>query len=196
MASFSDRIDELIKQTGTGQLQGQVEFDQAYAATQHEGGWISGPNAGRLITEHPGGGGSHYLSQPLLDGVTDSMQKLADHLLDDRSGALVEAMIDDVEKLADDSAAKAPIEFGDLRESAHPTVTDDGEVVYDRPPQVPRLSEEQLEAKARGAGRGDYRRTYLPEDHPLHGTLHEVHGGTHSHTKAPKPSPSVDPRST
>lgn len=41
----------------------------------------------------------------------------------------------------------APVEFGDLRESGHPTVTDEGHTTYDRPPLVPRLSEAELREK-------------------------------------------------
>lgn len=64
----------------------------------------------------------------------------------------------------------APFEFGDLRGSGHPFVVDGGHVrtgedgktditggdrVYDRPPAVHRLSEEELRAK------GDLRRLGL-----------------------------------
>lgn len=188
MGDFFEGIDEISERVGHGHVKGQVEFDQVYAFAQHESTWLSGPLAGHVIHDHPGGGGAKYLEQPLLEDTAAFMQHVADRLLDDGT---VPAMVENVEKLADTSAARAPVEFGDLRESAHPTVTDDGATVYDRPPLIPRLGEKELAAKAKGRAKGDHRRTYLPPNHPLHGTLHEVHGGTHSHTKVPKPAPTV-----
>lgn len=189
--SFFERLDELAEMVGQGKLGGKVTFDQVYAFAQEESTWLTGPLAGHVITEHPHGGGPKYLEGALLEGVENFYGHIAEKVLDEGS---VAPMVDDAEKLADDSAARAPIEFGDLRESAHPVVTDDGATVYDRPPIVPRLSRSELAQKARGRSRGDYHRTYLPEHHPLHGTLHEVHGGTHHHTKATKPVPEVDER--
>lgn len=187
---FAAKMDELADLVGEGHLVGTVAFDQVYAFAQHESTWLSGPLAGHVITEHPHGGGAKYLEQPLLEGAPEFLQHIADHVLDD--GPAV-GMIEDAEKLADDSAAKAPLEFGDLRESAHPTVTSDGVTVYDRPPIVERLSESELREKDKQRKAGDYRRTYLPMSHPQHGTLHQVHGGTHHHTKAAKPPPTVGP---
>lgn len=54
-------------------------------------------------------------------------------------------------QIAEDGATMvdvhAPVEFDNLRKSGHPTVTDDGATVYDRPPIVGRLSEEELRAE-------------------------------------------------
>lgn len=61
-------------------------------------------------------------------------------------------MTDVAEDLAREVSVKAPVEWGDLRGSGHPTVDDNGETVYDRAPAVHRLSEEELRAKHR---RGD-----------------------------------------
>ncbi len=67
-------------------------------------------------------------------------------------------MISAAEHLSGEVARLAPVEFGDLRGSGHPVVTDDGETIYDRPPLVGRLSKEELKAKdkARDALSGHY----------------------------------------
>ena len=56
-----------------------------------------------------------------------------------------------MEDLAEDGgvASHAPVEFGDLRDSGHPSVTEDGRTVYDREPRQGRLSPEELKAKYR-----------------------------------------------
>jgi hypothetical protein len=171
---FFEKIDELKDQVGEGHLVGSVEVDQVYAAAQETGVWVTGPNAGKSIRNHPGGGGSHFLGGALLEGSSGYMEEVAKTVLD---GGPAKGMEAATEKLGESASAKAPIEFGDLRESAHPTVTDDGSTVYDRPPAAPRLSDEQLDAKARGRTRGDFHRTYLPKDHPSHGTVHPEGSG-------------------
>lgn len=55
-------------------------------------------------------------------------------------------MVDNVEDLAGQVATTAPVDLGNLRDSAHPTVTDQGGLVYDRPPAQHRLSEAELRA--------------------------------------------------
>jgi hypothetical protein len=50
------------------------------------------------------------------------------------------------ERLDDDSARLTPKETTVLARSGHPTVTDEGALVYDRAPEVPRLSDEELRA--------------------------------------------------
>lgn len=64
-------------------------------------------------------------------------------------GGPADGMRHAVDHISDQVAVLAPVEFDDLRRSAHPTVTDDGAIVYDRPPEQPRLTEEQLKAKSR-----------------------------------------------
>jgi hypothetical protein len=53
-----------------------------------------------------------------------------------------------MEDLAEDGgvATKAPVLYSNLRASGHPIVTDDGVVIYDRPPRQHRLTEEELKA--------------------------------------------------
>lgn len=169
-SSFFDRIDELKERVGKGKLTGRVKFDQVYASAQETGTWTSGPNAGKVIHEHPGGGQSHFLGGALLEGKDVYLRSVASSVLDE--GGPAQGMREAAEELAKRSSGLAPIEFGDLRESAHPTVESEGAVVFDRPPHIPRLTKEQLKAKDKLRRQGNYARTYLPEDHPSHGTVH------------------------
>lgn len=152
-STFFDRMDELADQVGHGHLTGKVEVDQVYAHYQHEG----------LDLQHPRGGQAKYLEGPLLRGVENHMRTLAKHTLDVEGPRL--GMQDIVEGLSRDVFDEAPREFEDLRNSAHPTVRDDDRLLYDRPPLVPRLTEEELREKnrLRDAGHHGY-----PLDHPQH----------------------------
>lgn len=134
---FGEGIDELIQRLDGGdELTGSVEFDQVYAHIQHEA----------LDFKHPRGGQAKYLETPLFESAAEIMQKTAGSFLEDGGR---EGMSDAMELLADKAEALAPVEFHDLRDSAHPKVTAGEEVVYDRQPRVPRLTEDQLKAKNR-----------------------------------------------
>lgn len=90
---------------------------------------------------HPHGGQAKFLETALHTGAY--FQEIADTVLE---GGAVDGMINAVEKLDNDSAQLTPKEATVLARSGHPTVTDDGAVVYDRAPEVPRLSEDELRA--------------------------------------------------
>ncbi len=75
--------------------------------------------------------------------ASDYLQKVADKVL---TGGAADGMIDAVEQLDNDSARLTPKEASVLARSGHPTVTDNGSTVYDRAPEVPRLSEAELRA--------------------------------------------------
>lgn len=142
-ATFEERIDKLTEQVGETTLRGQVDVDQVYAQYQHEG----------LDLRHPRGGQAKYLEQPLFERARDYVQRLADEVL---TGHLQEAMEDNMEDLAGQVFTLAPVEFSDLRSSAHPTVRRlGGPALYDRPPMVARLTATQLRAKSRLRDLGD-----------------------------------------
>jgi len=90
---------------------------------------------------HPHGGQAKFLETALHSG--NSFAAIAATILD---GGGRQAMVDAVEKLDDDSASLTPKEATVLARSGHPTVTDQGATVYDRAPEVPRLSEAELRA--------------------------------------------------
>lgn len=143
--SFDAALARLSEAVGVGTIRGRVEVDQVYARYQHEG----------LDFKHPRGGQAKYLEQPLYANAGLYMRDLAARVLPD--GDVVQAMADVTEDLSGEVFDKAPIEFLDLRASAHPTVTQGGAVKYDRPPMQARLSEQQLRAKhkLRSLGGGD-----------------------------------------
>jgi len=140
---FFDRIDELADAVGRGSLTGKVKVDQVYAHYIHEG---VNRHTGAPLVMHEGGQ-AHFLRDPLFEGSDKRMESLAARAITPEGSELREAMIDGMEDLSDDVFDLAPREFGDLRASGHPTVTDDGAVVYDRPPHVPRLNDDDLRAK-------------------------------------------------
>jgi hypothetical protein len=102
---------------------------------QHEG----------LDFHHPRGGQALYLQAPLMEHASTYMQHLADGILDDGGKR---AMIENTEDLAEDGgvATRAPILYANLRASGHPSVSDNGVSIYDRPPRQHRLTEEELKA--------------------------------------------------
>lgn len=138
---FHERMQLLIDATGPGHIVPQVVVDQIYAKYQEL----------REDLQHPGGGSAHALQQALYQQIHQIMQNWADGLLNPEGG-LIEASRENAELIARHYFGNAPFEFGDLRGSTHPTVTDDGAVVYDRPPGVHRLGRDDLAAK------GDLRR--------------------------------------
>jgi hypothetical protein len=143
-ASFEAALDRLSDAVGHERVRGKVEVDQVYARYQHEG----------LDFKHPRGGQAKYLEQPLYANVALYMRDIAARVLPD--GDVVRGMADAMEDLSGEVFDKAPIEFLDLRASAHPTVRQGG-IVYDRPPMQARLTEQQLRAKhkLRRIGGGD-----------------------------------------
>jgi hypothetical protein len=132
---FGARIDQLMERVGTGELVGMVQVDQIYAQAQHE----------HLDWNHPRGGQALYLQAPLMEKHAEYMQKIADGILDDGGKHAMEECVED---LAEEGgvATHAPILYANLRASGHPTVSEDGVTIYDRPPRQHRLTEEELRA--------------------------------------------------
>lgn len=144
---FGERISELASLVGSGDLQGKLVSDQIYSHFQHE----------RMDLNHPNGGQAKFLETALHTHAGEYFQKVADKVLE---GGARDGMIDAVDQLDNDSAELTPKEATVLARSNHLTVTDDGAQVYDKPPQVPRLSEEELRAiHARGVTIHRRRRT-------------------------------------
>ncbi len=137
--TFIDRTDMLAAQVGAGPLVGKVEVNQVYAQNQHESTEFN----------HPDGGKDHFLRDPLFERSMQYGEKLAHSLITENGSDIVQGMIDVVEDLSLQVFVQAPVEFGDRKASGHPTVTDDGQIVYDRPPNMHRLSEEELREKSK-----------------------------------------------
>lgn len=131
---FVRNIRELIEKTPE-RVTGHVKVDQVYAHYQHA----------HPEFHHPDGGGAFYLQQPLYiraDKYLMRCAKAAPH------GTIKDAMVKNMEKLSGEVYDRAPWEFGDLRASGNPSVDVDGREVYNRPPMVHRLSEDDLKIKS------------------------------------------------
>lgn len=138
VSTFFDRIDELSDAVGHGTLIGKVEVDQRYAEVQerHE------------EFKHPRGGQAYALRDALIGSSDRMMQTLAARAITPDGSELVEAMKDNVEHVSDRYHELAPVEYDYLRRSGHPSVIDEGAIVYDRAPHAARLSDEQLRARS------------------------------------------------
>jgi hypothetical protein len=130
-SDFSEKIDELMARVGVGDTVGKVEVDQIYAHYQHED----------LALQHVAGG-PKYLEGPLLENMHDYVSWLADTCLEE--GGAKDGMIRAMEHLSEQVTVRAPVRYGNLRFSSHPSVEDDGVTVYDRPPVAHRLTEEEI----------------------------------------------------
>lgn len=136
MGTFDKRMKEIGERVGDGNLTGRVVFNQVYAQRQHEA----------LHYRHPAGGQAKYLYNALMAGYIPALRDIARVAL---TGGIVGGMIKGTEDIARDAADRAPFEFADLRNSAHPLVTDGGARVYSRPPIQRRLNKAQHRTKQR-----------------------------------------------
>lgn len=137
MSEFTDSMDRLLAET-PDRIEGGVEVDQVYAHYQHA----------HPEFHHPDGGQAFYLSEPLYAKSDRYLERLAEGAITEQGIGLRQAMIDNMEDLSLEVYERAPWEFGDLRASGHPTVTEDGETVYDREPNVHRLDPDELAIKS------------------------------------------------
>jgi hypothetical protein len=135
-STFTARMKELSAMVGSGRLAVQVTFDQAYAHRQHED----------LTLKHKIGG-AKYLERALFDNIPEYMELIARSVLRDgpRGGMILVA--EDLASKASDNAPKRLRGPNVLSKSAHPVVTDDGTVVYDRAPVAARLTEQEIAAR-------------------------------------------------
>lgn len=131
---FFARIDELDRAVGHGSLEVKLETDQVYAKYQEL----------REDLKHPRGGQAHYSRDGLLNHADSYLERLARGAITEEGSDLTGAAIEVGLGLKDHTAELTPREFFNLARSGHVTVVDDGEVVYDRPPDVPRLSDADL----------------------------------------------------
>lgn len=134
MGSFQQGITDLQDRVGRGELVMSVVVDQPYAIPMHERHWQNflGYLGFKEIETYHGGGGDKFLERPLFNKSAPYLAKLAANAYFDHG--LRDAMIDNAEDLASEVHDNAPVRSGRLRDSAHPTVRDDGALVYDRPP--------------------------------------------------------------
>lgn len=133
---FVASLERLVRET-PGKVTGSVVVDQIYAHYQHA----------HPEFRHPRGGEAFYLSTPLFGKASTYLRWIGEDAISARGVDLRRGMVRVVEDLSMEVYHRAPWEFDDLRRSAHPTVTEDGTVTYDRKPEVGRLSDADLKAK-------------------------------------------------
>ena len=137
--TFSERIAQLREQVGV-LTTGFVNVDQVYAHYQDSGVGPHGKPAAAF--DHPDGGEAGYLSDTMTDYGPQWAQAVADSISEETP--MADVFIDAVQDIGLEVEALAPLEFGNLRESSERQVEHDGEVVFDSPPLIPRLSDEEL----------------------------------------------------
>lgn len=134
MGTFTESMDRLIEQT-EGKWSARVEVDQVYAHYQEV----------HPEFHHPRGGQAFYVRDTLYLGQW--LARIAQGLINEDGVALGRKMRETAEGMSAGVFIRAPWEFHDLRKSGHPYVTRDGVKVYDRPPEVRRLTEQDLRLK-------------------------------------------------
>lgn len=132
MADFQERMRYLSQQIGTRQIRAQCVVNQPYAKIQHE----------NLDYQHPNGGRAKYLGGPLVERHQELLQHIANRTITEKGSDLGDAMVDTAEKLSEFVSNNAPIDTGELYRSGSPSVIDKGIETYNRPPEQPRLSED------------------------------------------------------
>ena len=127
MGTFDERVAHLGREVGVGHIVAKCQVNQPYAQDQHE-----------TITYRHTNGRARYLGGPLFENAIRLVEELSDKVLTPTGSDVKGGMIDVAEWMAQQVAINAPKETGRLSESAHPSVHDNGLVIYDRPPIAPR----------------------------------------------------------
>jgi hypothetical protein len=129
-------MDLLIAQA-RGDWSAKVKVDQIYAHYQEV----------HPEFHHPDGGQAFYLRDTVFEGIW--MARLAPHIIDEHGLGIEVGLRNVAEGFARGVYLRAPVEFRDLRRSGHPMVLRDGHVVWDRKPDVRRLTDQELRMKKR-----------------------------------------------
>lgn len=124
---FGERIDSLIRSVGVGKITAKCEVNQPYAQNQHQN-----------LSFHHNDGRSHYLGGPLLENAYDLFAEIARGVITPFGSTLDQRMVNVAEQMARFVLENAPKDTGQLSLSGHPSVIDNGMVIYDRPPIAPR----------------------------------------------------------
>jgi hypothetical protein len=156
MGTFVGRVAEFERQFGTGRLESVVTVDQVYAHYQEV----------RKLS-HPRGGTDHALRDALFVHSDAYMTRLARGFITEDGCRITEAAIDVVAEIDRNRESHTPIEFFNLVRSGAHEVLDDGESVYYRPPDVHRLSKQELRAQHDHGHRLDYGAHSRPRLDPL-----------------------------
>jgi hypothetical protein len=131
----TQRLRELLNNTGGAKVVAEVVVDQVYARDQHE----------NLTYKHPVGR-AKFLEMPMIENSPRMLQRFAARLLQTSDAADLWHTELGV-KTAEHASRNAPLMFGDLRESMEVTTTVGGSIVGHVPPLQHRLTGPELRAK-------------------------------------------------
>jgi hypothetical protein len=129
--NFSERIDHLIREVGTGYITAGCEVNQPYAQNQHQTDHF----------RHPHGGRSHFLGGPLMEHAYALVESLGRSVITPFGSRIFERMGEISEEMAGYVLKNAPKETGRLSLSGSPWVRANGIELYRRPPIAPREEE-------------------------------------------------------
>ena len=145
-STFFARTEELKDRVGSGVMHFETVVNQLYAYNMEVGGWDN-------LLGYLGQRSLHPLHGGMVGALGYSLSEMADHLWSDCADLLLlpdglfSAFVSGAEELCAAYSLNAPVEWGNLRLSGHPSVEDNSVVVYDRPPIAPRLSRAELDAQ-------------------------------------------------
>jgi hypothetical protein len=128
VSTFTQRIEDLRRQVGTGHISAHCVVDQAYAQNQHQ----------TVTFVHRHGGRAFYLGAPLMENWMILMWRIAEKCITATGSEVEGAMIETAEWMAQAVFENAPRKIAELATSGHPFVLRNGSPVYDRPPVSPR----------------------------------------------------------
>lgn len=118
---FDERIRYLSDEVGAGHIKAICFVDQPYAQDQHE----------NLRYTHRSGR-SHYLGAPLMENTFNFVDGMSRAVITPEGSRIRDEMIDIANDMARFVEVNAPIDTGDLRNSASPSVDDNGIEIYRR----------------------------------------------------------------
>lgn len=122
-------LQHLIDSIGHGDIVAKCTVDQVYAQAQHE----------ELTWRHVHGGRAKYLEGPLFENSSEVVKIMSEHLLTKTGSEIQQGMIEISEMMSEWVVQNAPRLEGELENSGHPQVFDNGILIYDRAPVVPRI---------------------------------------------------------
>lgn len=142
-STWEEAFARLDAAVGGGDIVAKCVVDQEYAAIQHE----------KESYDHPGGGGMDYLGGPLRERATEELAKVSTHFLTATGSNLRFGMSRWADRMVEYVNENAPRLDHILRESGAPSVIDEGEVVYHRPPRHERVRKTGMGAQRGSRGR-------------------------------------------
>jgi hypothetical protein len=129
LQKFDRRMAHLEREVGWGKITAKCVVNQPYAQNQHQTDHFRHTN-----------GRSHYLGGPLLEHAFELIEGLARAAITPLGTDIHGEMVDIAETMSRYVWENAPKDTGRLSMSGHPSVSDNGRLIYDRPAIAPRMT--------------------------------------------------------